>query len=416
MALSDAAIRAAKPTDKQYKLYDEGGLLLIVKPSGGKLWRLKYRHQGKEQALSLGRYPDVGLKDARASRDKARKLIASGKNPAFEKKRAAVAASIGATNTFSAVAEELIAKRELEGLKEVTTGKARWLLSLLAADIGSRPIAEIEAFELLSALKKVEASGRLETGKRLLAFAGRVFRYAVATTRAKRNVAADLRGALVAPKVKHHAAIIEPVAVGAMLRAIDGFDGQPVTIWALRLAPHVFVRPGELRQAEWTEIDLEAAVWRIPASRMKMKREHVVPLSKQAAAILTQARSLTGDGNFVFPGQRTPNRPMSENTLNAALRRLGYGKDEMTSHGFRSTASTLLNESGKWSADAIERALAHGDSDGVRGAYHRGAHWAERLRMAQWWSDYLDDLRTGGQVIPWHGKRSGPAASVERRF
>ena len=252
MALSDVTIRTAKPADKQYKLYDEGGLFLIVKPSGGKLWRLKYRHQGKEQALSLGRYPDVGLKDARASRDKARKMIASGKNPAFEKKRAAVAASIGATNTFSAVAEELIAKREREGLKEVTTGKARWFLSLLAADLGSRPIAEVEAFELLAALKKIEASGRLETVKRLLAFVGRVFRYAVATTRAKRDIAADLRGALVAPTVKNHAAIIDPVAVGALLRAIDGFDGQPVTIWALRLAPHVFFWPGGFRQTTWS--------------------------------------------------------------------------------------------------------------------------------------------------------------------
>jgi integrase len=400
MALSDTAIRAAKPSKKQFKLYDDGGLLLIVKPSGGKLWRLKYRYLGKEQALSLGRYPDVGLKDARAGRDKARRLIASGKNPAFEKKRAAVAASVGAANTFSAIAEELIAKREREGLKDITTGKARWLLSLLVADLGERPIAEIEPFELLAMLKKVEASGRLETAKRLLAFAGRVFRHAVATTRAGRNVAADLQGALVAPQVKHHAAIIEPAAVGAMLRAIDGFDGQQVTIWALRLAPHVFVRPGELRQAEWSEIDLKAAVWRIPASRMKMKREHVVPLSKQAIEILTAARGLTGNGRFVFPGQRTPQRPMSENTLNAALRRLGYGSDEMTSHGFRSTASTLLNESVKWSADAIERALAHGDTDGVRRAYHRGAHWAERVQMAQWWSDYLDGLRKGGQVIP----------------
>ena len=399
MALTDVVVRSAKPAAKQYKLYDAGGLFLLVKPSGGKLWRLKYRYQGKELALALGRYPDVGLKEARLGRDRARKQMASGKNPAFEKKRATVAATLGVTNTFSAIAEELIAKREREGLKDVTTGKARWLLSLLSPDLGKRPIAEIEPFELLAVLKKVEASGRLETAKRLLAFAGRVFRYAVATTRAKRNVAADLQGALVAPKVKHHAAIIDPAAVGALLRAIDGFDGQPVTTWALRLAPHVFVRPGELRQAEWSEIDLEAAVWRIPANRMKMKREHVVPLSRQAVAILREAQALTGNGRFVFPGQRTPNRPMSENTLNAALRRLGYGTDEMTSHGFRSTASTLLNESGKWSADAIERALAHGDSDGVRGAYHRGVHWAERVRMAQWWSDHLDGLRDGGKVL-----------------
>lgn len=400
MALSDAAIRAAKPAKAQFKLYDEGGLFLLVRPSGGKLWRLKYRHLGREQQLSVGQYPDVGLKKARERRDEARKIIASGGNPAFEKKRAAVVASVSAANTFSAIANELINKREREGLKDITTGKARWLLSLLEPQLGERPIAEIEPYELLAALKKVEASGRLETAKRLLAFSSRVFRYAVATTRAQRNVAADLQGALVAPKVKHHAAIIDPKGVGALLRAIDGFDGQPVTLWALKLAPHVFVRPGELRQAEWAEIDLDAAVWRIPASRMKMKREHVVPLSAQAVAILTEAQGLTGAGRFVFPGQRTPRRPMSENTLNAALRRLGYSTDEMTSHGFRSTASTLLNESGKWSVDAIERALAHGDADGVRGAYHRGAHWDERVKMAQWWSDYLDILRKGAAVVP----------------
>lgn len=400
MALSDAAIRAAKPQPKQFKLYDEGGLFLIIKPSGGKLWRLKYRYQGKEQMLALGVFPDVGLKDARRRRDEARSLIANGVSPAFEKRRAAVAASVSAGNTFKSVADEFIAKREREGLKEITTGKAKWLLAQLEPTLGQRPIADIEPYELLAALKRVELSGRYETARRLLAFAGRVFRYAVATTRAKRNIAADLQGALIAPTVKHHAAIIDPAGVGALLRAIDGFEGQPVTLWALKLAPHVFVRPGELRQAEWAEIDLEAAVWRIPASRMKMNREHVVPLSRQALAILTEARGLTLDGRFVFPGQRTAARPMSENTLNAALRRLGYGNDEMTSHGFRSTASTLLNESGKWSADAIERALAHGDADGVRAAYHRGAHWAERVKMAQWWSDYLDGLRDGGRVAP----------------
>lgn len=400
MALTDAAIRAAKAGAAQYKLFDEGGLFLIVRPSGGKLWRLKYRHQGKEQQLSLGVFPDVGLKEARKRRDDARTLIANGVSPAFEKKRAAAAASVNAANTFKAVADEFIDKREREGLKAITTGKAQWLLGQLEPALGQRPISEIEPYELLAVLKRVELSGRYETARRLLAFSGRVFRYAVATTRAKRNIAADLRGALTAPTVKHHAAIIDPKGVGALLRAIDGFEGQPVTLWALRLAPHVFVRPGELRQAEWSEIDLEAAVWRIPAGRMKMNREHAVPLSAQAVAILTEARGLTGAGRFVFPGQRTPTRPMSENTLNAALRRLGYSTDEMTSHGFRSTASTLLNESGKWSVDAIERALAHGDADGVRAAYHRGAHWEERVRMAQWWSDHLDGLRAGGQVLP----------------
>jgi len=406
MALSEVAIKAAKPRAAQFKLFDEGGLFLIVRPSGGKLWRLKYRYHGKEQQLTVGRYPDVGLKAARTRRDEARRIIAAGGNPAAEKKRAAVAASLSAANTFATVAEELITKLEQEGLKALTISKARWFLSLLGREFGQRPIAEIEPYELLSALKKVEQSGRHETARRLQAFCGRVFRYAVATTRAKHNIAADLQGALITPKVKHHGAIIDPKGVGELLRAIEGFEGNHTTKWALRLAPHVFVRPGELRQAEWSEIDLGAAIWRIPASRMKMNREHVVPLSTQAVAILSEARRFKGDGHFVFPSIRTPRRPMSENTLNAALRRLGYSGDEMTSHGFRSTASTLLNESGKWSVDAIERALAHGDADTVRAAYHRGAHWIERVKMAQWWSDYLDSLRDGAEVLQFANRKS----------
>ena len=399
MALSDATIRAAKPRSAQFKLFDEGGLFLIVRTSGGKLWRLKYRHLGKEQQLSVGVFPDVGLKEARKRRDAAREMIANGLNPSFEKKRAAVAALVGAANTFRAVADEFIAKREHEGVKGITADKARWLLAQLDPALGNRPIAEIEPYELLAVLKKVELSGRHETAKRLLSFAGRVFRFAVATTRARRNIAADLQGALVSPVVKHHAAILDPKAVGGLLRAIDDFDGHPLTRWALQLAPHLFVRPGELRQAVWAEIDLESAVWRIPGRRMKMNREHVVPLSTQIIGIFKEVRELTGDEGYVFPSVRTSQRPMSENTLNAALRRMGYGSDEMTSHGFCSTASTLLNESGKWSTDAIERALAHGDADSVRAAYHRGTHWDERVRMAQWWSDHLDGLRAGGKII-----------------
>ena len=238
MALSDAAIRAAKPQAKPLKLYDEGGLLLMVRPSGGKLWHLKYRHLGKEQLLSLGIFPDVGLKDARKRRDAARELIARGINPAFEKKKAAIAASIGAANTFKAVADEFIAKREREGLKTITTDKARWLLSQLEPALGGRPIAEIEAYEVLNVLKRVELSGRHETARRLLAFTGRVFRFAIATARARRNVAADLQGALTAPRATHHAAIIDPKGVGELLRAIEGFEGQPTTLWE-RLQPRL---------------------------------------------------------------------------------------------------------------------------------------------------------------------------------
>jgi integrase len=393
MPLSDIAIRAAKPGPKPIKLSDERGLFLLVQPSGGKLWRLKYRIAGKEKKLSLGRYPDVALKEARERCTEARKLIASGIDPSEQKRTERLDATLRAETTFKAVAEEYIEKSDREGRAAVTIGKARWLLSLLEPALGSRPVDEISPVELLGALKKVEAKGHLETARRMRSFASRVFRYAVATARAKADPAATLRGALVAPKVTHHSAILEAKGVGALLRAIDGYDGQPMTQLALKLAPHVFVRPGELRQAEWEEIDLEAGVWKIAASKMKMRQPHMVPLSRQAIAILQAAQALTGRHRYVFASLYPGKRPMSENTINAALRRLGYSGDEMTAHGFRAMASTLLNESGKWNPDAIERALAHKAADGVRGAYHRGAHWAERVEMAQWWSDYLDTLR-----------------------
>jgi integrase len=393
MPLSDIAIRAAKPGPKPIKLSDERGLFLLVQPSGGKLWRLKYRIAGKEKKLSLGRYPDVALKEARERCTEARKLIASGIDPSEQKRTERLDATLRAETTFKAVAEEYIEKSDREGRAAVTIGKARWLLSLLEPALSSRPVDEISPVELLGALKKIEAKGHLETARRMRSFASRVFRYAVATARAKADPAATLRGALVAPKVTHHSAILDAKGVGALLRAIDGYDGQPMTQLALKLAPHVFVRPGELRQAEWEEIDLEAGVWKIAASKMKMRQPHMVPLSRQAIAILRAAQALTGRHRYVFASLYPGKRPMSENTINAALRRLGYSGDEMTAHGFRAMASTLLNESGKWNPDAIERALAHKAADGVRGAYHRGAHWAERVKMAQWWSDYLDTLR-----------------------
>ncbi|MEP6785935.1 MAG: integrase arm-type DNA-binding domain-containing protein [Sphingomonadales bacterium] len=393
MPLNDIAIRAAKPGLKPVKLSDEKGLFLLVQPSGGKLWRLKYRITGKEKKLSLGRYPDVGLREARERCAEARKLIASGIDPSEKKRVDRLDATLRAETTFKAVAEEYIEKSEREGRADVTIGKARWLLSLLETALGTRPVDEISPVELLGALKKIEAKGHLETARRMRSFASRVFRYAVATARASADPAAALRGALVAPKVTHHSAILDAKGVGALLRAIDGYDGQPMTQLALKLAPHVFVRPGELRQAEWEEIDLEAGVWKIAASKMKMRQPHMVPLSRQANAILQAAQALTGRHRYVFASLYPGKRPMSENTINAALRRLGYSGDEMTAHGFRAMASTLLNESGKWNPDAIERALAHKSSDGVRGAYHRGAHWAERVEMAQWWSDNLDALR-----------------------
>ena len=400
MALTDTAIRRAKSAERDWKLADEKGLYLLVTPAGSKLWRLKYRINGKERKLALGQYPDLGLKEARAKRDAARTQLEEGIDPARVKKEARVAAKIGAGNTFSAVAEEYISKIEQEGRAEVTIAKARWLLCQLAPGIGALPVADVSPHELLSVLKKIERAGKRETARRLRSFASRVFRYAVATARAAHDPAQLLQGALIAPVPNHHAAITEPGALGVLLRAIEDYSGQPVTLHALQLSPHVFQRPGELRQAEWCEIDLEGSVWTIPASRMKQRQPHKVPLSRQSIGILRSIQQLTGDGQYVFPSARSSRRPMSENTVNGALRRLGFGGDVMTAHGFRSTASSLLNESGKWSADAIERALSHSDANQVRAAYHRSAYWDERVRMAQWWSDYLDRVRIGGTVVP----------------
>lgn len=294
MALSDTTLRNAKPRETQYKLHDDGGLFVIIRPSGGKLWRFKYRFAGKEQQLSFGTYPDVGLKAVRARHDEARSLLAEGIDPGADRKLKAIAAEIAAANTFGAIATEFVEKRESDGMAEATMVKLRWFASLLDKDMGSRPVSEIEPIELLSAIKKIERAGNNETAKRVRSFAARVFRYAVITGRCRFNPAADLGEALVAPKVKHHAALVEPEDVGGLLRAIDGYKGHGLSPHALRLAPHVFVRPGELRHAEWSEFDLEKAVWRIPADKMKMREDHAVPLSAQAIAILEEAKAYRG--------------------------------------------------------------------------------------------------------------------------
>jgi integrase len=400
MPLTDIAIRNARAKEKPYKLTDQRGLFMLVQPSGAKLWRYKFQQHGKEKKLSLGIYPDVTLAKARKLADTARDRVLDGNDPVAEKKLQKAAAVLSAATTFEGIADEYIAKTEREGRSEATVSKSRWLLDIARPLIGSRPIADIKPIEVLAVLKKLEARGNLETAKRMRSFSSRVFRYAIATARAENDPASLLIGAISAPVRKHHAAIVEPVEVAKLLRAIEGYTGQPVTRIALSLNPHVFVRPGELRHAEWSEIDWEKAVWHIPASKMKSRVAHAVPLSRQAVDLLREIEPLTCHSRYVFPSLRTPKEPMSENTINGALRRLGYSGDEMTAHGFRATASTLLNESGKWHPDAIERALAHKDSDNVRAAYHRGAHWEERVRMAQWWSDYLDTLREGATVIP----------------
>lgn len=397
--LTDIEIKTLKPAIKPFKRGDELGLFILVHPSGSLLWRFKYRIFGIERSLSLGRYPGVTLKQGREKRDEARAMLAEGVDPIANKQQKTLNASIAAATTFGVVADEFIEKMEREGKAPATIKKARWFRDQFNASICRRPIAMVTPNELLDALKRVERRGHHETAQRLRAFAGRIFRYAISTLRADRNPADVSRGALTVPRVRHHGAILDPVKVGELLRAIDGYGGRPESKIALQLLAHTFVRPGELRQAEWAEIDFDAAVWRIPAERMKMKQSHVVPLSSQSLQILRDLRELGNCGNFLFPAFHTSLRPMCENTLNVSLRRLGYSRDEMTSHGFRATASTLLNESGHWHPDAIERALAHCDRDHVRAAYHRGVHWAERVKMAQWWSNHLKQLRDGATII-----------------
>ena len=410
MALTDVAIRNAKPGAKAIKLADGGGMFLLVTPAGGKLWRLKYRIDGREKLLAIGAYPEIGLGEARRRREEARELIALGKDPSREKQREKVRTRIQAADTFQAICDEYCEKRRRDGVKgwaPATATRCEYLLSLVCGSIGKLPISEIEPADVLSAIRRIEGKGKLESARRSLQLAGAVFRYAVATARLRSDPTRDLRGALTAPTVTHYGAITEAKKAGELLRAIDDYQGSGVTKLALQIAPHVFVRPGELRHAEWNEIDLDGALWIIPAGKMKMRKPHHVPLSRQSVALFREVQAVTGPKGYVFPSIRTRTRPMSENTLNAGLRRLGYASNEMTAHGFRAMASTLLNESGKWNPDAIERALAHGDDNKVRAAYHRGPHWKERLEMAQWWSDYLDRLRKGADVLTLPDRQTG---------
>lgn len=400
MALSALALTKAKPREKPYKLSDGHGLHLLVTPQGGRYWRMNYRFDGKAKTMAMGVFPLITLAEAREKREEARKLLAAGSDPCATRKEIEAQEAFEATTGFRTVAEEWLAKREREGLGEITVAKIKWLLEFAYPDLGERKIGEITSMELLAVLRQVEGRGRHETARRLRSVCGRVFRYAIATGRAEHDLSANLRDALTTPKVKHLAAITNSQQVGPLLRAIDGFDGHAVTKAALRLAPHVFVRPGELRHAEWLEIDFKKALWSIPAEKMKMRRPHRVPLSQQSLAILSSIRKITGAGKFVFPGFQSLRRPISENALNGALRRLGYSGDEMTSHGFRAMASTLLNEMGRWHPDAIERQLAHAEADAVRRAYARGEYWEERVVMMQAWSDYLDELADRPGTVP----------------
>lgn len=399
MPLTVTQIQNAKPQDKPVRLFDERGLYLEIAPAGGRWWRFKYRFGGKEKRISLGVYPDVGLKDARDKRDAARKQVAAGIDPGEARKTAKQAVIEKTENTFDAIAREWFAKYSPNWASSHSSKIIRRLELDVFPWLGSRPIRDIIAPELLSVLRRIESRGAVETAHRVLQNCGQIFRYAVATGRADRDISTDLRGAIPPVKERHHPSITEPKLIGALLRAINGYRGSLVTKCALMLAPLVFLRPGELRKAEWSEVNFEHAEWRIPATRMKMRALHIVPLSTQAMAILRELYPLTGSGRFIFPGARGKGLTMSENTVNAALRRLGYTKDEMTGHGFRSMASTLLNEQG-WNRDAIERQLSHAERDSIRAAYNYAEHLPERKRMMQAWADYLDTLTTGAPVIP----------------
>ncbi len=402
MALTETSIKAAIgkaiKTGSGGKKYDERGLYLLLKPQGercGAWWRLKYRYGGKERGISLGVYPTVTLKRAREKRDEQKALLADGVNPSVQRR----AEKLSQALTFELIAGEWL-ELQAKKLAETTLAKARWMLdSFILPEIGSSAIGQITAPQILAALRKIEAKGAHETAQRAMQKCSQVFRYAIATGRAERDPTVDLRGALTPVVTVNRAAVTDPGKVGALLRAIDGYVGQPTTQAALKLAALLFVRPGELRAAEWQEIDLEAAEWRIPGARMKMGEQHIVPLAGQAVEILKSLHALTGYGLYVFPSLRSGARPMSQNTLNAALRRLGYSSDEMTAHGFRAMASTLLNEQG-FPPDVIELQLAHAERNKTRGAYNRAVRLKDRRKLMQKWADYLDALKSGGNVVP----------------
>ena len=401
MTLTDTAIRTAKPTEKARKLFDGGGLYLELSPAGGKWWRLKYRFEGKEKRLSLGVYPDVPLKAARDRRDDARKLLASGIDPSANRKATKAARVERDANSFEVVAREWFGKYSAAWAEHHADRILRRFERDVFPWIGGRPVAEITSPELLTVVRKIEARGALETAHRALGNCGQVFRYAVATGRTERNPTGDLRGALPPVKGEHFAAITDPKRTGELLRMIDGYQGTFPVNCALRLAPLVFVRPGELRHAEWAHIDLEAAEWRYTVS--KTQTEHIVPLSTQAVAIMRELRALTGSSRYVFPSARSWERPMSDNAINVALRCMGVPKDEMSGHGFRAMARTILDEVLGVRPDLIEHQLAHAVRDPNGRAYNRTAHLPERRKMMQQWADYLDKLKAGAEIIPLRG-------------
>ncbi len=392
MPLTQFAIVKAATKDKPYKLSDGDGLHLLVQPGGSKLWRLRYRFAGRENMMALGAFPTTSLAEARARRDQAKKLIEVGTDPSVRKKLDKISVATSAQNTFGAVAAEYLANMKESDVAESTLSKNRWLLEDLAAPLAGRPIAEIIPAEILEVLKRIEKTGRRETARRLRGTMGSVFRYAIVTLRATTDPTVVLRGALLTPKVQHRAALTDEKQLGSLMLAIDEYDGWPTLRAALQLVALTMTRPGDVRGMRRSEIDFDKAVWRIPAERMKMRRPHDVPLSKQAIKTLQEIWSLSDNGDLVLPSIRSVKKPLSENAMNSALRRMGYTKEEMTAHGFRSSASTILNERGV-NSDVIEAALGHQDENAIRRAYNRATYWPERVKLMQAWADMLDDFK-----------------------
>lgn len=392
MPLTDVAVRKAAARERPFKMADTGGLYVLVQPSGSKYWRMKYRFAGKEKLLALGSYPETKLSEARIKRDDAKKLLAAGTDPSVRKKLDKLAAATAAENTFGAVAVEYLANMEARGAAGSTLSKNRWMLEDLAAPLARRPIADIVPAEILDLLKRVEKSGRRETARRLRGTLGSVFRYAVVTLRATNDPTYALRGALLRPDVTHRPAIVDEKRLGGLMHAIDEYDGWPTLRAALLLLALTMTRPGDVRLMRRSEVNFEKAVWSIPAERMKMRRPHDVPLCREALAVLKDIWPLSANADLVLPSIRTNSKPLSENAMNAALRRMGYAKEEMVAHGFRSAASTILNERG-YQPDVIEAALAHQDENEIRRAYNRARYWQERVKLMQDWADLLDEFR-----------------------
>jgi integrase len=394
MALTDVQIRNAKKSEKPYKLPDGKGLYLYVSTAGGKSWRVDYAYFGKRRTLTLGAYPALGLAEARSRRDEAKKKLSEGLDPSLAKKREQLASKAAAGNTFGLIADEFIAKLRRDKRAEPTIDKNTWMLKVLAKKLSPYPITQISAKDVLDVLNVIEKSGRVESALATRSAVGRVFRFAIATARAENDPTSALRGALQRHTPISHPAVTTRKELGGLMRAIYGYEGWPSLVAALKIQAFCFARPGETRSMAWSELDLENAIWTIPAAKTKMRREHHVPLSRQAIEVIKHMKELFEDKPQVFPSMMSGKTVLSENSMNSALRRMGVGEDEHTAHGFRSSASSILNESGAFSPDAIEAQLAHLDTREVRRVYNRATYWSERVKMMQWWADMLDDERT----------------------